>query len=181
MAIVPKKRVLPYIILGILKLNSQMTGSEIDAEFQHEIGEFWQTTHSQIYPELKRMVADQWIGQETSSQDRKQKWYHLLPAGEHQLQNWLTEPLTPSTDDEFPLKVFFIQDQSSPILYQLLTQELQIHQAKLTHLTQRMTTLFDHQTCQTANFGHYLILQRAIERETNSLQWLETMLKQLDG
>ena len=48
----PKKRVLPYIILGILKQNPGFTGKEITYQFKNEIGEFWKASHSQVYPEL---------------------------------------------------------------------------------------------------------------------------------
>lgn len=170
---------LPYIVLGLLKANGKMTGSEIDAEFQNDIGEFWQTTHSQIYPELKRMLADNWISFETIDQDKKKKWYYLRPLGETQLYQWLTTPLTANTDDEFPLKLFFLQHQSDPIIRPLLTQELAIHQEKLTHLKQRLTLVFPNETTKSDNFGHHLILQRAIERETNSAHWLNTTLHQL--
>ena len=49
----PKKRILPYIILGILDQNPGSTGKFITNQFKNEIGEFWKASHSQIYPELK--------------------------------------------------------------------------------------------------------------------------------
>ena len=57
----PKKRILPYIILGILDQNPGSTGKFITNQFKNEIGEFWKASHSQIYPELKKMVEDDWI------------------------------------------------------------------------------------------------------------------------
>lgn len=175
----PKKRVLPYIVLGLLKTNGKMTGSEIDAEFQNEIGEFWQTTHSQIYPELKRMVAEDWLKLETSEQDKKKKWYQLRSKGELQLEQWLATPLDNNSDEEFPLKLFFLQQQTNPQIKSLLREELIIHQVKVDHLQERLQTVFpDEKTIQN-NFGHHLILQRAIERETNNLHWLSQTLEKL--
>ena len=57
----PKRRVLPFIILGIIESHPNLTGKEITQEFTTEIGDFWKASHSQIYPELKRMLADGWI------------------------------------------------------------------------------------------------------------------------
>ena len=56
----PQKRILPYVIMGIL-LNKDCTGKQIMDEFRFDIGEFWQSSHSQVYPELKRMEQDRWI------------------------------------------------------------------------------------------------------------------------
>ena len=44
----PKKRILPYIILGILDQNPGSTGKFITNQFKNEIGEFWKASHSQI-------------------------------------------------------------------------------------------------------------------------------------
>jgi len=177
----PKKRVLPYIILGLLKNNGEMTGAEITAEFENEIGEFWQTTHSQIYPELKRMVADEWVLLEPDAVDKKKKWYHLLPSGQAALAQWLATPLTTTTDDEFPLRLFFLQHRDEPLLQSLITQELTLHRDKLEHLNQRLTTLFSNPQTQIDNYGHHLILKRAIERETNNIHWLESTLQELQA
>lgn len=175
----PKKRVLPYIVLGLLQSNGKLTGSEIDLEFQNEIGEFWQTTHSQIYPELKRMVKDDWISLATSEADKKKKWYDLRELGVTELKTWLTTPLDESSDDEFPLKLFFLRDKKDPILKSLLEQELEIHAAKLAHLKERLETVFPDKSSRDANFGHHLILQRAIERETNNISWLKSTIKEI--
>lgn len=37
----PKKRILPFIILGIINNRPYITGREITAEFETEIGDFW--------------------------------------------------------------------------------------------------------------------------------------------
>ena len=70
----PKKRILPYIILGILDQNPGSTGKFITNQFKNEIGEFWKASHSQIYPELKKMVEDDWIKQTSDSNNEKEKY-----------------------------------------------------------------------------------------------------------
>lgn len=55
----PKDRILPHIILGIVATcNRRVTGTEITDFVQRNLGEFWQVAHSQVYPELKRMTQD---------------------------------------------------------------------------------------------------------------------------
>lgn len=49
-----QKNILQYIILGLLDQEPR-TGYELTQDFAHEIGEFWQAQHSQIYPLLARM------------------------------------------------------------------------------------------------------------------------------
>lgn len=58
---VPAKRILPYVILGIIEEHGQLSGKDITKEFTTDIGEFWKSSHSQIYPELRRMTTDRWL------------------------------------------------------------------------------------------------------------------------
>ncbi|MEE6685149.1 PadR family transcriptional regulator, partial [Limosilactobacillus fermentum] len=46
----PAKRILPYVILGIIEEHGQLSGKDITKEFTTDIGEFWKSSHSQIYP-----------------------------------------------------------------------------------------------------------------------------------
>ena len=68
----PKKRTLPYIILGLLAQNKEMNGRQITNQFQNEIGEFWKAAHSQIYPELKKMTAEGLIVKSTKADNDKE-------------------------------------------------------------------------------------------------------------
>lgn len=43
-------RILPFVILGILSQNDHITADDILDEFNNEIGEFWKSSHSQLYP-----------------------------------------------------------------------------------------------------------------------------------
>ncbi len=84
-------------------------------EFKHEISDFWTASHSQIYPELQRMVDDDWIQIVTPASqpeaNRNQTYYALTEAGHTVLLDWLREPLTAKDSDLFPLKLFFYQNK----------------------------------------------------------------------
>ncbi|MCH4170105.1 MAG: PadR family transcriptional regulator [Lactobacillus sp.] len=177
----PKKRILPYVLLGLINSHQQMSGYQMMQEFKHEISDFWTASHSQIYPELQRMLKDGWIqAVDTTSVAAKGKavFYHLTATGKAALLAWLSEPLTPQNDDLFPLKLFFIADQDSPILTKLLKQQYQLSLQRRDYLKARMALLFKQQADIDQNYGHYLILDRGIQRETNYVKWLAALLKE---
>lgn len=168
----PKKRILPYIILGILNQNPNSTGKFITSQFTDEIGEFWKASHSQIYPELKKMLADDWIKNSSNEQNSKEIHYSLTPTGKIKLNEWISQPLTelPISHDMFSLKLFFIEDRDDPRIKTLITEEKALLEKQLAHLKTRKKLLFSD---PTKHYGHYLILNRAISRIEGQLNWLD--------
>ena len=69
----PKKRILPFINLGIINNRA---------------------SHSQIYPELKRMVNDGWIAASTSQENAKERYYQITSEGQEVLNHWLDQLVT---------------------------------------------------------------------------------------
>ncbi|APX71743.1 PadR family transcriptional regulator [Companilactobacillus allii] len=171
----PKKRVLPYILLGLINNQTKMSGYQISQEFNNEIGEFWHASHSQIYPELQRMIDDNWIKQDDETTDSKSIFYIITADGKSTLNNWLTEPLS-AKDDYFSLKLYFIKDRNNPLLKNLLEQQLQMTSDHYDHLLKRKSLLFTDESNKEENYGHFLILTRAIEREQNHIKWLKDKL-----
>lgn len=49
-----QKNILKYIILGLLN-HKELAGYDLKKLFEGEVGDFWSSNHSQIYPELRRM------------------------------------------------------------------------------------------------------------------------------
>ncbi|PXZ11653.1 PadR family transcriptional regulator [Lactobacillus helveticus] len=143
----PKKRILPYIIMGILKQNPNSTGKELTNQFNEEIGEFWKASHSQIYPELKKMLADDWITETQKENNEKEINYSLTKKGALQLENWIKQPITglAVSHDLFSLKLFFINDQNDPRIAELINKEKALIKTQLQHLYARKKLLFDDQ------------------------------------
>lgn len=173
----PKKRVLPYIILGILKQNPGFTGKSITYQFTNEIGEFWKAAHSQVYPELKKMQQDNWITSKHAKDNEKEIHYYLTSAGEEKLENWIDQPLTelPVNQDIFSLKMFFINDPNDPRIRIMVDEELALLEKQLAHLRQREVDVFPTKNKQAQNFGHYLILKRAMARLEGQIEWLKSL------
>lgn len=174
----PKKRVLPFIILGILKQNPGFTGKEITYQFKNEIGEFWKASHSQVYPELKKMEQDNWIISKQSSENEKEIYYSITKIGEKILNNWISDPITqiPISHDLFSLKMFFINDPNDPRIKELVDDELKLLQKQLDHLKTREKEVFKREECKNFHFGHYIILKRAMARLEGQIEWLKTII-----
>ncbi len=168
----PKRRILPYVLLGLINNKGSLSGYQISQEFKNEIGEFWHASHSQIYPELARMKDDGWVDDED---DGKSTYYLVTDKGLKVLRSWMAEPLK-DNEESFSLKLYFIRDEHDPLMKTLIEQELQINRDKYSHLEDRLKTVFVDDEQIRNNFGHYLILTRAIERERNHISWLEDKL-----
>ncbi|MFH5810796.1 PadR family transcriptional regulator [Companilactobacillus sp. FL22-1] len=86
----PKKRILPYVLLGLINNKGNLSGYQISQEFKNEVGDFWHASHSQIYPELARMKDDGWL---EDTDDGKSTYYMVTTKGLEILRQWLKEPL----------------------------------------------------------------------------------------
>lgn len=177
----PRPRILPNIILGLLYKNGKMSGKDMIEEFKNDISEFWSVSHSQLYPELQRMTDEGSIKRllNQNYSDSKVIIYEITNSGLSTLSKWLEESITSQNDNLTPLKLYFISKASSPILKKLLQQEYELHKKKLNHLNQRQLLLMPHQDNVTSQFGHFLILNQAMNREANYLDWIEKQLLKL--
>lgn len=172
-----QKNILQYVLLGLLK-NELMSGYDIKKAFERDIGEFWQANHSQIYPELKklhdRLLIDKTI--EITGEKLEKKIYAITDTGRQLLNEWLVSP-TPELSvhkNEFNLKLYFINDKNDPILPVMFDEQIHLHELKLAHLKERRTALFSNEASQEQHYGHYLVLDYAIERETHNINWLKS-------
>ena len=122
----PKDRILPHIILGIVATcNRRVNGKEITDFVQRDLGEFWQVAHSQVYPELKRMTQDGWITCHAVPGNEKEKQYELTAKGREVLEQWLAVPneSTPHQKDIFSLNYDFPGRKTAILLRQATVEE----------------------------------------------------------
>ena len=78
-----------------------------------------------------------------------------------------------ATKDEFILKLYFIREKEDGKLEKMFEEQIVLHQEKLEHFKLRMRTVFVSQKKIKSNYGHYLILEHAINREEEYLLWLK--------
>lgn len=178
-----QKNVLQFVILGLLA-NEPRTGYELAQAFANEIGEFWQAKHSQIYPQLGKLEEQGLIEHDVavSGTRLEKKIYRVTASGREYLDAWINQetPDLPVTRDEFVLKLFLIKDAADPRLPVMFREQLRLHTDWLLHLLSRMNELFGDPDERKQNYGHYLVLSRAIERETDYVDWLKSAQINLD-
>ena len=80
---------LRYALLGALA-DQPRTGYELLKHFQQSLAYAWPASHSQIYPELARLLEDGLIEQ-TGTGARNSKTYAVTEAGLDQVRAWLRE------------------------------------------------------------------------------------------
>ena len=80
---------LKYALLGALA-DQPRTGYELLKHFEQSLAYAWPASHSQIYPELARLLEDGLIEQ-TESGPRRSKTYALTRAGLDEIRRWLLE------------------------------------------------------------------------------------------
>jgi DNA-binding PadR family transcriptional regulator len=98
---------LRYALLGALA-DQPRTGYALLKHFQQSLAYAWPASHSQIYPELARLVEDGLIEQ-TSAGARNSKTYAVTDAGLGELRTWLRET-TPDrrVRSDAALRTFFL-------------------------------------------------------------------------
>lgn len=77
---------------GLLDLlaGEPMSGYDLSQYFAYSMGNVWPAQHSQIYPELAKLVADGLIAQ-TGEGPRGRKVYQTTPEGIEALRAWLRD------------------------------------------------------------------------------------------
>lgn len=108
-----------YVLLGMLARMPQ-TGYSIKKWIEQEYSHFWQESFGQIYPTLKRLVAE---GLAVSSDNMKtrsgrgQIVYSITDAGRKELSDWLREePDIEKLRYEILLKVSFGENTEPDVL-----------------------------------------------------------------
>lgn len=177
-----QKNVLRYVLLGILS-KQECAGYDIKKLFEGEIGDFWSSNHSQIYPELKKMEDAGLITSRTEIVGTKlaKRFYQIAEAGRRALKEWQQEPLGPllPSKDEFAMKLYLLDDAKDPDVASLFEEELARHEEKLDYLKMRWKTVFRSKAERKKHYGHAVLLAHAIERETQYVDWLHQRVAEL--
>lgn len=106
-----------YVILGMLSRMS-LTGYNMKKWIENEYSHFWQESYGQIYPTLKKLVAEGLaVPLEEQGNGRGQITYSITDAGRKELALWLRkEPEIEKLRYEILLKVSFGENVESNVL-----------------------------------------------------------------
>lgn len=177
-------RTLKYAILGLV-CREPITGYDITKEFNNnKLANFWYAKHSQVYPELSRLLDEGSLTCEVMIQGEKmeKKLYSITELGKKELMEWLLEdePLGPTPKDVFRLRTYFSDFMSRDELKTHLLSQIDKHEAKREYLKNIM--LSNYPSCpglMSKEFADYMVLDGAILREDSYILWLKRCLERL--
>lgn len=168
-------RALKYAILGLLNRHP-MTGYEIGKEFDFELNEFWSAKHSQIYPELKKLVDEGMVTYdiEISGDILEKKRYTITEKGIIDLMKWLhkDEPLEKTPKEIFRLRMYFSNNLDLESRIHLLESQLIKHKKRLSILSKTMETYPVVPDPFSDRFGDFIVLEGAIMRQKHTIEWI---------
>jgi DNA-binding PadR family transcriptional regulator len=177
-------RTLKYAILGLIN-REPMTGYDITKEFNSNVlANFWYANHSQVYPELSKLIDEGSISFEVVIQGEKleKKLYTITEKGRKDLMKWLVkdDPLEATPKDIFRLRAYFSDFLDLDELSDLVKQQKLKHLQKLESLQRIMDRTYPvPPSVKTREFGDFIVLESAIMREKYYINWLDDYLSHI--
>ncbi len=181
-------RLLKFAILGLIN-RKPITGYDIAKEFDRGLVNFWYATHSQIYPELRRLTEEGLVTFEIDTRgDRQEKKRYLITEkGKRELRKWFSEfdELESTPKDVFRLKLYFLNETDKDTVFAHFRDQLQKRSRKLKKLEQGLKE--KQQASKTygktynREIGDYLVVYGAIAREKGYIDWINYCIDYLNG
>lgn len=106
------------------------SGYELTKEFDREMGNVWAARHSQIYPELAKLLEAGLIALDDEG-PRGRKRYRITPDGRAEAIAWLQHTGDRTIRNEALLKMFFLELLAPEDQRRLLDRELEYHRHRL--------------------------------------------------
>jgi PadR family transcriptional regulator AphA len=188
---------LKHALLGFLS-TEPASGFDLAREFGESLGWFWYASHSQIYPELRRLEEQGLVTSTTSTGNpgKQKRIYRLTERGEVELQSWLEQSTeyAPMRDVE-RLKLVFLDRAPIEVIRRHLEDHKKHHEDLLAIYTQQLRELhrgvFPRLVKRLASrppSAHPMItglkvlaMQGNIARARTEISWAEDALSWLDG
>ena len=163
-----------------------LTGYALAQRLRDPIAFFWETRHSQIYPELARLETQGLITSSTEHGPgpRPKRVYAISDAGLAELRDWIARPSRfGGRHDELLIKVY-ASWVVEPSVTRGLAREARRHHARQLKLYQdREATArergIDQLGTTDPRFADYLTLRRGLGFERGRLAWCDWVLEEL--
>jgi PadR family transcriptional regulator AphA len=168
---------LRFALLGALA-DRPRTGYELLRHFEQSLAYAWPASHSQIYPELARMLEDGLIA-ETETGPRNSRTYALSDAGLAEVRRWLrdTDPDRRVRNDA-ALRTFFLWLLEPDEARAQLERE-QAHSRKILEELETIRAAPRGSTRKERAF--LLALEGGIRSTEARLEWLDWALEQVSS
>ncbi|AKA68242.1 MULTISPECIES: PadR family transcriptional regulator [Clostridium] len=172
-------RTLKYAILGLVN-KKPITGYDIGKEFNFQLAEFWNARHSQIYPELKKLVDEKLLVYdiEVSGDVLEKKVYSITEKGKKEFLKWLNkdEPMEQTPKNVFRLRMYFSSNLDVTTRISLLEHQLLQHHERLSFLYSQKERYDTVPPLDSEDFGDFIVLDGAIIREESTIRWLKNCI-----
>lgn len=177
---------LGYAILALLA-RQPGTGYELSARASRPLGYFWFARHSQVYPELQKLLAAGWVRFDAAPGPgpRDKKVYSLTEAGLDLLRAWVTEAPQPArTRDDLLLKAYAVWTADPAAARRLFDDQIARHRERLSTYEQDWRMVESRHgggppPVTHPDFGSYATLRCGIDYERQRIGWLGWMTRQL--
>lgn len=180
-ASVPGVGTLGYSILALLATQSRI-GYEIAQLMKAPIGYMWTAQHSQIYPELSRLLDQGFVSAMTvtGSGPRDTRRYTITGAGEAALREWVNSPLREVSRNELLLRVRALWLLDPPRARDFIVAQRARQQQLLdTYADEEdrfAPELDDITDPTTASFAEWATLRYGISHAQTTIEWFDWIL-----
>ena len=172
----------PYMILGMLSIQPNLSGYELHKVIEDNFGSFWGESYGQIYPALKRLSAEGLIEPCTTDSPSKKRsqQYALTDAGRTSLREWLALPFQNDPPrNEFMLKLFFGRE-AAPGVALAHVRELQLRNQRMLATLEGIERMAHQHQSQNPHKPYWMLtLSLGIAMTRAALEWGESALVQL--
>ena len=106
------------VLLGLLSIE-RMSGYDQGQTIRASVGHFWNESYGQIYPNLKKLAAGEFVSSKLERQEGRpdRQVYSITRKGRERLIKWLAVPPQPEIPrNELLLKLFFGEQVPAQIL-----------------------------------------------------------------
>ncbi|MEV4097101.1 PadR family transcriptional regulator [Streptosporangium saharense] len=172
---------LGYAILTALARRSR-SGYELATTMGHPLGCFWTARHSQIHPELQRLVAAELVTfeQVPGPGPQRKKIYSITRRGTKALREWVVEPPQARPErDELLLKSYAAWLADPAELVKLFQVQLEEHERRLAAYEDERSSFTNVPGRESRRFGDYATLWYGISYENHRIAWCHWMIDQL--
>jgi DNA-binding PadR family transcriptional regulator len=163
-----------------------LTGYQLAQLLRDPISSFWETRHSQIYPELSRLEGGGLVESQAGPGPgpRPKRVYAITEAGRDELRAWIARPSRfGGRHDELLLKVYASWLVEPAVTAGLVHEARRHHATRLELYTQREASArergIDRLGPRDPRFADYLTLRRGIDFERGRLTWCGWVLREL--
>ncbi|GAA3613491.1 helix-turn-helix transcriptional regulator [Nonomuraea rosea] len=121
---------LKYALLGFLS-TEPTSGYDLAREFGESLGWFWYASHTQIYPELRRLESEGLVTSSMTDDNpgKPKRTYQLTERGAAELREWLAQPVDyPPVRDAERVKLMFLDTAPVEVIREHLSTHRRHHE-----------------------------------------------------